>query len=106
MYMYMQAVESHCGGGEAVWMVEGEECEGEKGCIYVMGNFDNSLYKTLQGNFRYCIPLPVFFVYSRPQRDGNMFTFTNVPWWLAIICSELYVSLVYEVEEFDMVHIL
>jgi hypothetical protein len=53
-------VEEHCGGrgregGEAVWLVEGEEegCEGEKGCIYVMGGFDNSIYKTLQGNYRY-----------------------------------------------------
>ena len=51
-------MEEHCGGGEseggeAVWLMEGEECEGEKGCIYVMGDFDNSLYKTLQGNYRY-----------------------------------------------------
>lgn len=38
-----------------MWLVEGEEegCEGEKGCIYVMGSFDNSIYKTLQGNYRY-----------------------------------------------------
>ena len=42
-------------GGEAVWLVEGEECEGEKGCVYVMGDFDNSLYKTLQGNHRYVV---------------------------------------------------
>lgn len=49
----LQAVEQHCGGGgEAVWVVEGEECEGEKGCIYVMGNFNNSLYKSLQGSYR------------------------------------------------------
>ena len=41
------------GGGEkAVWQEEGDVCDGEKGCVYVMGNFDNSLYKSLKGNFR------------------------------------------------------
>ena len=55
---------SGCEGGEAVWLVEGEEeeegCEGEKGCIYVMGTFDNSIYKTLQGNYRYNIEWRIF----------------------------------------------
>ena len=35
-----------------MWLVEEEEAEGEKGCVYVMGNFDNSLYKSLQGTYR------------------------------------------------------
>ena len=61
-------MEEHCGGrgcegDEAVWLVEGEEEEGyqgEKGCIYVMGTFDNSIYKTLQGNYRYNIKWRIF----------------------------------------------
>ena len=54
---------SGCEGGEAVWLVEGEEeegCQGKKGCIYVMGTFDNSIYKTLQGNYRYNIEWCIF----------------------------------------------
>ena len=47
MVYFLQVVERHC--GEAVWV---DESEGEKGCIYVMGNFDNSLYKSLQGSHR------------------------------------------------------
>ena len=59
----IQAAEEHCGEeGRAVWLEEGERCEGEKGCIYVMGNFDNSLYKNLNGTFR-CVCVCVFYVH-------------------------------------------
>ena len=61
VYVHVQAAEQHCGGGgEAVWLVEGEGYEGEKGCVYVMGNFDNSLYGSLKGNFRCVCKLLLF----------------------------------------------